>query len=461
MSKKPLKSFSTSLFNGIRWIRNLPRAFFTVNLSHNTGKKLFSLLLAILFWVYVMDQVDPEISKVFENVPIQLINLQELDQNNLKIMNQHDYFVNVEVSGRRNNVINLNSSSIYLWADMRGVKKGTNTISINKTINSEAVMINTIFPSDIVLQVDQIVSLPKPVKVVLNGEYATSIYQETMHVSPDEIKVTGPENIVNTVAYLGGTINISNLTSDMTKDISLVPYNYDGEIVNGVTLDNNYSNVSLKLGKNKTVELKAIVEGEPMEGYQVVAYKTIPESVLIQGDVDKINAINVISPEKIILKGDENASYIIEKDLTLPEGIKRATDDGPIQVEIEIEALQTKEFTFAAKDLPIVNLQENFVTNLAESEQMVTVKVRGIESIIKTLSKSDIHLYLNFSNVDKPGAYKLKVIVSDQDSFNNIVVDPVYIDVDIVDQSESSSNATNGSSSNPTASGNKGTTDTN
>ena len=321
MPNKPLKSFSTLLLNGIRWIRNLPRAFFTINLSHNTGIKLFSLVLAILFWVYVMDQVDPEISKVFENVHVQLINLQELDQNNLKIMNQHDYFVNVEVVGRRNNVINLNSNSIYLWADMRGVKKGTNTISINKTINSEAVMINTILPSDIVLQVDQIVSLPKPVKVTLTGDYATSIYQDAMIINPDEVKVSGPETIVNTVAYLGGTINVSNLTSDITKDISLVPYNYDGEIVNGITLDNNYSNVSLRLGKTKTVELQAIVDGKPMEGYQVVSYKTIPSSIVIQGDVDKINKIDIINPEKITLKGNENATYIIEKDLNLPEGV--------------------------------------------------------------------------------------------------------------------------------------------
>lgn len=439
MPNKPLKSLSTSLVNGIKWIRNLPRAFFTVNLSHNTGIKLFSLVLAVLFWVYVMDQVDPEITKVFENVPIQLINLQELDQNNLKIMNQHDYFVNVEVVGRRNNVLNLNSKSIYLWADMRGVKKGTNTLSINKTINSEAVMINTILPSDIVLQVDQIVSLPKPVKVAFNGDFTTAIYQEALTINPDEIKVTGPESIVNTVSYLGGTVNIENLTSDLTKDISLVPYNYDGEIVNGVTLDNNYSNIALKLGKTKTVDLKAIVEGMPREGYEVVSYKTIPSSINIQGDVEKINNVEVINPEKIVLKGDEDTTFIIEKDLNLPEGVGTTTT-GPVQVEVEIEALQTKEFTFAAKDLPIVNLQENFTTDLADSEQMITVKIKEIESIIKSLAKSDIHLYLNFSNVDKQGAYKLKVIVSDQDSFKEIMIDPIYIDVNVIDSAASSSN---------------------
>ena len=121
--------------------------------------------------------------------------------------------------------------------------------------------------------------------------------------------------------------------------------------------------------------------------------------------------------------------------------------------------MQTKEFTFAAKDLPIVNLQENFLTDLAETEQMVTVKIKDIESRIKTLSKNDIHLYLNFSNVDKQGAYKLKVIVSDQDNFNDIIVDPVYIDVNVVDQSEITDTADNsGTSDNPDNTGSSETT---
>lgn len=119
-----------------KWFVSLPKSIFDAKLSHNTGTKLLSLLMAILFWFFVMDQVDPEISRVIESVPVQLINTQELDQSNLKIMNQTDYFVNVEVTGRRNNVLSLNAKSIYLWADMRSVRNGINNVFINSSINS-------------------------------------------------------------------------------------------------------------------------------------------------------------------------------------------------------------------------------------------------------------------------------------------------------------------------------------
>ena len=114
-----------------KWLINLPKALFETKISHNSGTKFLSLALAVLFWFFVMDQVDPEITRVFENIPVQLTNTQELDQNNLKVMNQTDFFVNVEVTGRRNNVLSLNSKNIYLWADMRSVRSGLNNVFTN------------------------------------------------------------------------------------------------------------------------------------------------------------------------------------------------------------------------------------------------------------------------------------------------------------------------------------------
>ena len=125
-------------------IVNLYDVLFKKKLSRNTGSKLLSLTLAVLFWFFVMDQVDPEITRVFDSIPVQLTNTQELDQNNLKIMNQTDFFVSVQVTGRRNNVLSLNSKSIYLWADMRSARSGVNNVFINSTINSDAVSIKEV-----------------------------------------------------------------------------------------------------------------------------------------------------------------------------------------------------------------------------------------------------------------------------------------------------------------------------
>lgn len=414
-------------------IKNLPKAFFSINLNHNTGTKIFSLVLAILFWVFVMDQVDPEITKVIESVPVQLINQQELDQNDLIIMDQHDYFVNVEITGRRNNVLNTNKSSIYLWADVRNVKKGSNILQINKTINSEAVSIKTLIPNEIVLSIDQIVSIPKPVQVTTSGSYQEGFYQSGMTISPEEVKVIGPESVVNQVAYLGGTLNVSNIDSDATKQISLVPYDNDGEMVSGVTLDESYSSVTINVGMEKNVAVKPVINGVPMEGFEVVAATISPEYVIISGNESAVFPLSEVFAEPINLKGEEASSFIVEKSIELPSGVQSNAENNMVQIEVLIEPVITKEFNFNVKDIPIVNLSDTLGTNLSENTDTINIKVKDVESIINNVSKDDIHLSINFGIVDKAGLYRLKVNVANEDRYKELNIDPIYIEVQVTE----------------------------
>ncbi|MDN5299292.1 MAG: hypothetical protein PWP51_1845 [Clostridiales bacterium] len=414
-------------------IKNLPKAFFSINLNHNTGTKIFSLVLAILFWVFVMDQVDPEITKVIESVPVQLINQQELDQNDLIIMDQHDYFVNVEITGRRNNVLNTNKSSIYLWADVRNVKKGSNILQINKTINSEAVSIKTLIPNEIVLSIDQIVSIPKPVQVTTSGSYQEGFYQSGMTISPEEVKVIGPESVVNQVAYLGGTLNVSNIDSDATKQISLVPYDNDGEMVSGVTLDESYSSVTINVGMEKNVAVKPVINGVPMEGFEVVAATISPEYVIISGNESAVFPLSEVFAEPINLKGEEASSFIVEKSIELPSGVQSNAENNMVQIEVLIEPVITKEFNFNVKDIPIVNLSDTLGTNLSENTDTINIKVKDVESIINNVSKDDIHLSINFGIVDKAGLYRLKVNVANEDRYKELSIDPIYIEVQVTE----------------------------
>lgn len=415
-----------------KWIVTLPKSIFDAKLSHNTGTKLLSLLMAILFWFFVMDQVDPEISRVIESVPVQLINTQELDQSNLKIMNQTDYFVNVEVTGRRNNVLSLNAKSIYLWADMRSVRNGINNVFINSSINSESVNIKAIYPQEIVLTVDRVVSLPKPVQIFFSDSFQESLYQEGLTINPIEIKVTGPESLVNSVSYLGGTLAVGALSADHTREVSLVPYSFDGEIVNGVTLDFNYASVTVVIGKTKQVDILTEIIGEPKEGYRVVDVVITPMTVDISGEINQVESVQSISTEAIQLNGDEDNSFILDAKLVLPDGIKTSGVNGNLaRVEIFIEEVQTKEFTFEVKDIPVVNLSDAFETDLLNNLGVITVKVTDIESVISQLTASDIRLDFNFGSVTEAGSYRMNVNFADESLYSEVQIEPAYVDVSV------------------------------
>lgn len=438
---KPEVTFEEHVKKVLKWIVNIPKSLFESKLSHNTGTKLLSLAMAILFWFFVMDQVDPEISRIIESVPVQLINTQELDQSSLKIMNQTDFFVNVEVTGRRNNVLGLNSKSIYLWADMRTVRSGVNNVFINSTINSESVNIKSIMPKEIVLTVDRVVSLPKPVQILFSDDFQEDLYQEKLEVNPIEIKVSGPESLVNSVSYLGGTISVNALTAEHKRDVSLVPYSFDGEVVNGVTLDINYATLSLTVGKNREVPIMPDVTGNPAEGYQIVDVKVTPENVVLSGDIAIVESIQSIMTESIVLEGDEMNSFILDEKLVLPPGVKaNGLSDGNVRVEIIIEEIQTKEFTFDVNKVPVMNLESTLMTDLQDNEGSILVRISDVSSIVSELSINDIQLDLNFASVTEPGNYRIKINLANESAYALVEIEPAYVDVNVLNKEETTTN---------------------
>ena len=48
-------------------------------LKYNSKIKIISLLSAMVLWMYVMAIVDPEETKLFENIPVTITNKNELN----------------------------------------------------------------------------------------------------------------------------------------------------------------------------------------------------------------------------------------------------------------------------------------------------------------------------------------------------------------------------------------------
>jgi len=412
-------------------IKKIGKAFFNINLSHNTGQKFFSLIIAIFFWLFVMDQVNPEITRVIENVPVNITNVQELNQQNYVIMNPKDYFSDVEITGRRNNIINVNSDEISLWVDLSDVVKGDNKLIINNSNISDEVSISGITPEKVEINIDEIVSIAKPVSVELTGEFATNYYQYSMILKPNEVKVSGPESIVNTVNYIGGSIDVSEVTADLTKDITLTAYDINDEIVNNVNLDINYVNVSLEVGQAKLVNLESTIEGEQNENFRITDVYLTPDSITIKGPTNLINSIDQISVEPVVLLGNEIETFSVEKKVVVPSGVEIQNSSDVIQIELVVEPIVSKDFNIETKDIVFENLNDRFTSTISPEQAEIIVTVIGIQSEIDKINEEDILLYLNYETVTKEGLYKLKVLNKTNFEVDEFIISPEYIECEI------------------------------
>ena len=68
-------------------------------LKKNTKIKIISLLSAIVLWMYVMAVVDPEDTKLYEDIPITITNLNEINDLDLVVDPDEDLVASVYVKG--------------------------------------------------------------------------------------------------------------------------------------------------------------------------------------------------------------------------------------------------------------------------------------------------------------------------------------------------------------------------
>lgn len=66
-------------------IKKMKEIYQRSKFSRNTAPKVLSLVFALVFWIFVMDNVNPEMTRVFDNVPVELVGKTNWKQTAIKL----------------------------------------------------------------------------------------------------------------------------------------------------------------------------------------------------------------------------------------------------------------------------------------------------------------------------------------------------------------------------------------
>lgn len=69
--------------------------------KNDLGAKITVLIIAIFIWSFVMDDVNPEISRTYRNVSVNYSNTSALDRQGLVVMDPESVAVDVKVTGKK------------------------------------------------------------------------------------------------------------------------------------------------------------------------------------------------------------------------------------------------------------------------------------------------------------------------------------------------------------------------
>lgn len=232
----------------------------------------------------------------------------------------------------------------------------------------------------------------------------------------DDVIIKGTEENIAKVSKIKALINVSKMAAptsgtNILKDIPLIAYDENGAKVD-VEMVPSKVNATIEIeSPSKTVPLEIVPDGNVVFGKAIKSITSNVQKVTIYGSSKVLDNTNSIKVKIDVnnLKSNKDYTVTIKK----PSGIREISEK-VVTAKVELDDEATTELS--GVKLRYINLGSNYtVQATSESSTEVTVILRGVESIIKNISATDVEAYVDLDNLGV-GEQKVKITVTGNDS---------------------------------------------
>lgn len=359
-------------------------------LKNNSKIKIISLLSAMVLWMYVMAIVDPEETKLFENIPVTITNKNELNERDLVIYPEQDLTTNIYVTGKLSNLKKVTKDDINVYGQINNPLEGNNEIYLKVSTSQR---VNYDFKNPVmIVTLEKIISEDKSIKVDITGSGKNNVDNIMLQDNIDKVSVSGPRSLVNKVKRVVGTVKVNGELNDFSQSIKLEPVDANGKVVEGIELEKDSVNVNITLLTQKTVPITLKLSDNGESG---VNYTMSQNTVTIKGKKDIVDSINDIETQPVKLS---EISPGTSKDIYLqvPSGITIETKYITIKKNSEENAVA--EYTYTAENIEIRNNTKNIDKSKIKIPNSINVSIEYLQSI-GSINKDDIKLYIDLNEV--------------------------------------------------------------
>lgn len=304
--------------------------------------KIFAAFLAIILWLYVMNEQSPRIQRTF------VVSLQYKSLSSDLAIQKAPEKVRVIVSGLKDNVLALEDKDIRAFVDLGGVSEGQYSLPV-KIENPETIKVDELVPDQATISLEAVVSKTVAVTPQIKGDILKRDAIAATSVQVKEVLVRGARSKIARVQSALAVVHLSGMGGNLQTQGKIVPIDRWGKIVNGVETDPESTQVSINTQPAKQVSVKPLLQGNPASGYIIEKVMITPVSIRIIGSSDRLDQINYLSTEPIDITGI-NRDLEKEVFVSLPKDI-RTMENPRVKVLVVVSQPQSNR-TFS--QIPVV-----------------------------------------------------------------------------------------------------------
>lgn len=231
----------------------------------------------------------------------------------------------------------------------------------------------------------------------------------------DEVIIKGTEDSLAKVSTIKALINVSNMVdpkagTNTLKDIPLIAYDEKGAKVDVEMVPSKVTATIEIESPSKTVPLEIEPTGNVIFGKAIKNITSSVQKVTIYGSSKVLDNTNSIKVKIDVnnLKSNKDYTVTIKK----PAGIREISEK-VVTAKVELDDEVTTELS--GVKLGVVNLGSNYTAQAtSENATEVTVILKGVESIIKNITSSDVEAYVDLEGLGA-GDHEVEIKVKGTD----------------------------------------------
>ncbi|MGB9812853.1 MAG: CdaR family protein [Thermovenabulum sp.] len=372
-------------------------------LSNDFVLKVLSVLAALIMWMYVMNEQNPQVTYVIKNVPIKFVNL---DTEKYVIKEDgRNYFVNVKVKARRSIIVGLKPEDISAQVNLQGRGEGDNLLPVNVTVPNYVELVD-FTPKEILISLDRVIESQVNVVANVKGIPAEGYVAKPAVLQPQTVVIRGPKSVVDVAKNAVVDVDISGKASTVVTKLPVKVFDEKGAEQKNLSVEPDTVEVIVPIVKATTVSLKPVVIGNPLSGYIVKDIKIEPYNIFIIGNEEVIKNISELTTKPVDIS-QISTDTVVETQIIYPDGVVPVDENMKnARITIYIEKAESKELYFNTNDLEVRNLKEGYQVLLEEKGFVLTVV--GPESMIEKVSKKDVRCFVDLSQLTE-GKHEVKV----------------------------------------------------
>ena len=403
------------------------------SVRHNLLLAVGSVGLAFVVWMLIVDTEHPTRAGVFPvDISVEPVNMPEgltlggpLGDAALRIEADEDVWDELVASDFRATVnllgAQIGTQDVEVKVEPLGKRNGLRLIEVIPTLHAVGAP-----PGTVRVELKPLVSQVVPVSIDVVGVPPMGYEPSTPNVEPDQVVVSGPEELVSRVEAAVATVELSGAVTDVRQTYSLVPHDDGGFIVAGVTLDPDSVDIEITVEQKRFSRLVVVspsLQGSPAAGYNVTAVELDPASVTLLGPLELLNVTSFVVTDNVDITGATSDITRIVNIVGVPRGVS-ISGSGAVTVRISISAGEGEatfgvapQWTGLASDLRVVS-----ITSLVE------VTLQGELPTLRNVSPDQVTASVDLSDLGA-GSHRLEPQVEAPDGLQVASISPTSVEV--------------------------------